>query len=71
MPHWNLDLSVARKFKLTERLSTRFTAQFFNICNHVMFVDPAVSLQSPTTFGVIGSQLNSPRAIALGLHLDF
>jgi hypothetical protein len=71
MAHWNLDLSVARKFKVTERLSTRISAQFFNIFNHVMFVDPAVSLQSPTTFGVIGSQLNSPRAIALGLHLDF
>jgi len=71
MAHWNLDLSVARKFKLTERLSTRFSAQFFNIFNHVMFFDPALSLQAPTTFGVIGSQLNSPRAISLGLHLDF
>jgi hypothetical protein len=71
LAHWNLDLSVARKFKLTERLSTRITAQFFNIFNHVMFSDPAVSLQSPTTFGVISGQLNSPRAISLGLHLDF
>ena len=71
MAHWNLDLSVARKFKITERLSTRFTAQFFNIFNHVMFLDPAVSLQAPTTFGVIGSQLNSPRIVELGLHLDF
>jgi len=37
----------------------------------VMFIDPAVSLQNPTTFGVIGSQLNSPRIIEFGLHLDF
>jgi hypothetical protein len=36
-----------------------------------MFFDPALSLQAPTTFGVIGSQLNSPRIIELGLHLDF
>jgi len=71
MAHWNLDLSAARKFKFTERVSTTFTAQFFNIFNHVMFVDPSVSLQSPTTFGVIGSQLNAPRIIELGLHLDF
>jgi hypothetical protein len=71
MAHWNLDLAIVRKFKLTERLSTRFSAQFFNIFNHVMFADPAVSLQSPTTFGVITGQLNSPRAISLGLHFDF
>ena len=71
MAHWNLDLSVVRKFKIGERLSTTFNAQFFNIFNHVMFFDPSLSLQSPTTFGVIGSQLNSPRAIELGLHLDF
>jgi len=63
MAHWNLDLSVVRKFKIGERLSTTFSAQFFNIFNHVMFSDPSLSLQSPTTFGVIGSQLNSPRAI--------
>jgi len=71
MSHWNLDLSVTRQFKITERLSTRFSAQFFNIFNHVMFFDPSLSLQSPTTFGVIGSQLNTPRTIELGLHVDF
>jgi hypothetical protein len=71
MHHWNLDLSIARKFKFTERVSTTCTAQFFNIFNHVMFTDPPASLQAPTTFGVISGQLNSPRAIGLGLHFDF
>ncbi len=71
MGHWNLDFSVARKLKFGERLSTTFTAQFFNIFNHVMFLDPVVSLQNPNTFGVIGSQLNSPRIVELGLHFNF
>jgi hypothetical protein len=71
MAHWNLDLSVARKIKLTERVSTTLTGMFFNLFNHVMFTDPGASLQAPTTFGVISGQLNSPRAIGLGLHLDF
>jgi hypothetical protein len=71
MGHWNLDASVARKFKISERVSTTFTAQFFNLFNHVMFNDPAVSLQNPATFGVIGSQLNTPRIVEFGLHLDF
>jgi len=71
MAHWNLDLSIARQFKFKERVSTTFSAMFFNTFNHVMFADPAVSLQAPNTFGVIGTQLNSPRAIELGLHIDF
>lgn len=68
---WNLDLTILRKFKFSERWSATFNAQFFNIFNHVLFSDPSASLQSPTSFGVIGSQYNSPRAIQLGLHVDF
>ena len=68
---WNLDLSVIRKIKFTERVSTTLTAQFFNMFNHVMFYDPGVSLLAPTTFGVITTQMNSPRIIQLGLHVDF
>jgi hypothetical protein len=68
---WNLDLTVNRTFKFTERFSTTFNAQFFNIFNHVQFNDPTLNLQQPQTFGVIGSQLNNPRIIELGIHMDF
>ena len=71
MARWNLDFTLARKFKMTERLSTSFIAQFFNAFNHVQFNDPTVNLQSPQSFGVITSQLNAPRVIVLGLHIDF
>jgi len=30
-----------------------------------------VSLQSPQSFGVLSSQLNAPRIVQLGLHIDF
>jgi hypothetical protein len=36
-----------------------------------LFADPAVSLQTPATFGVISTQFNSPRIVQLGLHFDF
>lgn len=68
---WNLDLSLIRKIKFNERVSTTFSAQFFNIFNHVMFDDPALNLQSPSTFGVITTQINTPRIVQLGLHFDF
>ena len=67
---WNVDMSLARKLQI-ERLSATFTAQFFNMFNHVQFNDPTLSLQRPQTFGVISTQMNAPRIIELGLHLDF
>jgi hypothetical protein len=68
---WNLDLDVARTLRWTERFSSTISVQMFNVFNHVQFLDPTLSLQSPQTFGVIGTQLNQPRAVELGLHLDF
>jgi hypothetical protein len=43
----------------------------FNVFNHVQFNDPTLSLQSPQTFGVLSTQLNQPRVLELGLHIDF
>jgi hypothetical protein len=71
LPRWNVDMALSRKFQFTERWSTTFSAQFFNLFNVVQFADPSVSLQSPQAFGVLSSQLNSPRIVQLGLHLDF
>ncbi|HXN23534.1 MAG TPA: carboxypeptidase-like regulatory domain-containing protein [Candidatus Dormibacteraeota bacterium] len=70
---WNLDLSFAKKFKLpTEHgASISFSAEFFNMLNHVNFLDPEVNLQRPQTFGVINTQGNEPRQIQLGLRFDF
>ncbi len=71
LSRWNLDVALSRKFQFTERWSTTFSAQLFNAFNTVQFADPSVSLQSPQSFGVLSSQLNAPRIIQLGLHVDF
>ncbi|MBI3667568.1 MAG: hypothetical protein HY236_15300, partial [Acidobacteria bacterium] len=68
---WNLELGVQRKFRITERFSTTFNANFYNIFNHIQFGDPGLSLQSPTSFGVLGGQSNIPRNIELALRVDF
>ncbi len=70
-PRWNLDLGVQRKFKITERFSTTFQANAYNIFNKVQFGDPGLSLQNPAGFGVIGGQTNFPRQIELSLRVDF
>ncbi|MGH9465742.1 MAG: hypothetical protein ACRD1Y_00140 [Terriglobales bacterium] len=71
LPGWNVDFALARKLAVTERFSATVNIQAFNLFNHVMFNDPSLSLQSPQSFGVITSQMNNPRALELGLHLDF
>jgi hypothetical protein len=68
---WNVDLSFLKKIPLTERTRLTFSSEFFNLFNHVNFLDPAVSLQSPQTFGVLTTQANDPRQIQLGLRLEF
>ena len=69
---WNLDLGIAKKIALpVERTKLTFSANFFNTFNRVNFLDPAVNLQSPQTFGVITTQGNDPRQIQLGLRFDF
>jgi len=68
---WDVALGVRKKTAVTEHTSVTFGAEFFNLFNHVNFLDPAVSLQSPQTFGVITTQGNDPRVIQLGVRLDF
>ncbi|HKU20746.1 MAG TPA: carboxypeptidase regulatory-like domain-containing protein [Terriglobales bacterium] len=36
----NLDLSVAKNFRLKERLTAQFRAEFFNVLNHPNFANP-------------------------------
>ena len=68
---WNVDVSFVKKIKLTEKARLTFSSEFFNLFNHVNFLDPAMSLQSPQTFGVLTTQANDPRQVQLGLRFDF
>ena len=52
--YWNVDLSVKKMFKLTERFSTEFQVVFTNVFNHDQFGDPS------------GDYLDTSNAAALG-----
>jgi hypothetical protein len=69
--HWNLDVSIGKKTRITEKVSAVLTADLINALNHVEFVDPALSLQTPSNFGVLTTQFGTPRAIQLGLRVEF
>jgi len=56
---FNLDTSLFRDFKLTERFKLQFRAEAFSVTNTPHFSNPGTSWSSgSTTFGVITSTLN-------------
>ena len=61
-----LDLSVTKKWKLTERVTTQFRAEFFNILNLTQWANPGCCAQpsgqhnNPTTTGGLGSFPTTP-----------
>jgi hypothetical protein len=67
---FNWDLSVFKSFSVTERINAQFRAEAFNATNTVYFGNPNTTFTSPT-FGVITSQINSPRLIQLGVRVTF
>src|SRR5438477_5420527 len=49
--YWNVDLSLAKRTRVTDRVAFFFSADFLNAFNHVVFNDPTLSMQDPASFG--------------------
>ncbi len=82
---WNLDSSFGKDIPITERFKMKFSADFFNLFNHVSFDDPLAYLgptsfidsSRPNNFGVIKSSATpaqrpvGSRWVQLGLRVEF
>ena len=66
----NLDLTVTRTFRLTERVSLDFRSEFFNIFNEAHFLFPNAVVNT-TNSGTISETSSSARQIQFGLKLLF
>ena len=71
MPYWNLDMSVRKNVRLSERFSTEFQFLFLNVLNHMQFANPSFTSVNPATWGVLSRQGNTPRQIEFGLRVNF
>jgi hypothetical protein len=80
----NLDMALSKTTAITEKVKIEFRAEFFNIANHVNFLNPSVinNYQGLYTSGGQGTnpysplfgQITStadPRIIQLALRLSF
>jgi hypothetical protein len=75
-PSWDLDMSVSKEFRVTERLGVTFLAQFANIFNHFQPATPTgtnLDIDTPSKWGVVTGQSTTilPRQIEFGLTVRF
>ena len=68
---FNIDFSVFKSFTIRERIKAQFRAEALNATNTPLFGNPGTTVTSPSTFGVITSQINYPRLVQLGLRFTF
>ncbi len=74
---WFFDFSLQKETKIKEGVSFTLSFDFLNLFNHVIFNDPALSLQNPAGFGVVTSQFTQgapyigPRRVQIGGRFDF
>jgi len=77
MSQWNLDATLSKEVKFTERIGVTLTLQFTNVLNHWQPADPTavsannLSLTSPTTFGRITASAFNPRQMEIGARIHF
>jgi Carboxypeptidase regulatory-like domain len=76
MPYWNVDMSLKKNFKITERFAAEFQVVFTNVFNHDQFGDPAgdyLDTSNAAGFGSLPGQVTntSPRQIQFGARLNF
>lgn len=66
----NYDFSLFKNTAVTERIGLQFRTEFFNIFNRVQFGPPGETLGN-AQFGVISSQVNTPRLIQFALRMNY
>jgi hypothetical protein len=79
LPYWNVDLSVKKMFKITERFNTEFQVVFTNVFNHNQWGDvngDYLDTSNQATWGTLpGSVTNGNqsfmRQIQFGVRINF
>ena len=71
----DVDLSLVKKFKITETAAFAFRAEAYNLFNNTNFSGLSLNLNSPATFGkfssTTGLQAGSARTMQMSLRFDF
>ena len=67
----NINLSMARNFAVYERIRLQLRVEGLNLLNQVVFGTPGTDVATPSTFGLITGQGNTPRNLQAVLRITF
>jgi hypothetical protein len=67
----DVDLSLVKKFRLTEKTAVSFRAEAYNLFNNPNFAAPGFNISTPQTFGQITATVSNPRFMQMALRFDF
>jgi hypothetical protein len=67
----NFDAALTKNFRITEGQKLVFRWEVYNVMNHVIFGVPTRSLATPTSFGRIAGQTNTPRSMQFAFRYIF
>ena len=75
-PTWNLDATVSKDIRATERIGATLIIQFTNILNHFQPANPTMNIDNSTAWGVVTNQATSTngaqsRQLEFGLRIRF
>jgi len=75
-PTWNLDATVSKDVRATEKIGATFIFLFTNVLNHFQPLNPVMNIDSPQTWGVVTNQATTTggaqsRVMEFGLRLRF
>jgi hypothetical protein len=68
---FSADISIGKRFSVTEKTYFDFRMEMFNAFNNVSWAPPGANVGAPASFGVIGGQVQAPRNIQFGLKYFF
>jgi hypothetical protein len=67
---FDLDASVQKRVYFTDRQSLELRVEGVNVLNHPTFWSGDQNINTPP-FGLVGSMLNSPRILQIGMKYQF
>jgi hypothetical protein len=68
---FSVDISLAKKFRVSERQAVIFRAEAYNLFNNTNFATPNPDFSQKATFGRISSTIGNPRMLQMALRYDF
>jgi hypothetical protein len=68
---FNIDMSLVKHFRLTERFRIDYRCEAYNLLNNVNFNTPGLSIATAQSFGKISGTIGNPRIFQMAMRLDF